>query len=95
VIVRKNGKGCLIIIGGHESKGQRAERPILELVASRVSPKGRLALVTVASQEPEALAAEYTRVFNELGVKHVDHLDIRRRADAETERAVETIKNAR
>ena len=93
--MRKNGKGCLIIIGGHESKGQEAERPILELVASRVSPRGRLALVTVASQDPQALAAEYTRVFGELGVAHVDHLDIRRRGDAETDQAAKTIRNAR
>ena len=76
-------KGTLIIIGGHEDKD--GDAIILEEVAKRIKNGNRLVLITVASQQPEELAAEYRTVFRRLGVTKVDMLDIRSRADAADE----------
>ncbi|HEU5090135.1 MAG TPA: cyanophycinase, partial [Roseiflexaceae bacterium] len=73
-------KGTLIIIGGHEDK--QGDEVILQEVAGRVKNGNRLVLITVASHQPEELAAEYRKVFRGLGVTKVDVLDIRSRADA-------------
>lgn len=86
-------KGKLIIIGGHEDK--EGDRAILEEVCHEANGKnGSLVIVTVASQEPEALAEEYTKVFKELGVKRVDVLDIRERSQGEDETNVQRLREA-
>jgi len=80
-----NGKvhGSLIIVGGHEEKDNEAERPILEEIAARARRrKGNLVVVTVATQLPEEVAADYRTVFRELGVRDLDVVDIRSREDA-------------
>lgn len=64
-------KGCLIIIGGHEDK--QGNREILTEVARRAK-RGRLVIVTVASQQPEALAEEYRAIFHELGVAKLEEI---------------------
>jgi cyanophycinase len=71
--------GTLIIIGGAEDK--EGERRILREVARRAD-KGTLVVATVASEVADELWPIYERVFRELGVKHVEHLDVRRREDA-------------
>lgn len=74
-------KGSLIIIGGHEDKEHDME--ILKEVAKPLShTKKRLLIVTVASHLPQELAKDYQEVFGKLGVKNIDVLDIRTRADA-------------
>jgi len=72
-------KGTLIIIGGHEAK--TGEERILSEVAARARG-GRLVVVTVASEEPEKLAATYREAFTGCGVAAVDVLDIRTREEA-------------
>lgn len=93
--MKKNGSGRLIIIGGHEQKEAGREREILETVAEHAKGRGRLVIVTVATELPEQMAAEYRKVFGELGVHHIDALDIRSREDAKQEEAVEKIAGAR
>lgn len=88
----KHGRGQLIIIGGHEDK--KGEPEILKRVASAVKRNSTLVILTVASQEPEALAKDYTDVFQELGVKEVDWLDIRAREDAHNEDYVSRVERA-
>lgn len=89
----KKAKGTLIIIGGHEEKQQA--RDILEYVAEKASKgSGRLVIVTVASQKPEGLAAQYTEVFQELGVPDVAVLDIRTRAQAREESCAAVLDKA-
>src|SRR3954467_1831774 len=92
-----NGKvrGSLIIVGGHEEKGKEHERPILEEIAARARRrKGNLVVVTVASQLPEEMAADYRAVFRDLGVRDLDVVDIRSRDDACDDNNVEKIRNA-
>ncbi len=76
-------KGTLIIIGGHEDK--QGDAVILQEVAGRIKNGNRLVLITVASQQPEELAAEYRKVFRRLDVTKLDVLDIRSREDAADE----------
>ncbi len=80
--------GRLIIVGGHEAKDGDRSRTILEEIARRGErERGHLLIVTVATQHPEAVAAEYTRLFRELGVRELEVLDIREREDARSEAA--------
>jgi cyanophycinase len=89
----QNAKGKLIIVGGHENK--KGDRPILETVAQEMrGRKGPLVLITVASQQPEALAEDYIKVFSELGIEKVEVLDIRERAEAYDEANVRKLDNA-
>ena len=73
-----NPKGALIIIGGHENK--EGHRPILEEVARRAG-NGKVVVATLASEEPQEQWKTYRKVFRDLGVKRVEHLDARRRAE--------------
>jgi cyanophycinase len=77
--VTSQPKGKLIIIGGHEDKEN--DQQILKEVA-KPAHKGKLVIVTVATQEPEAIADEYVKVFKKLGVAETAVLDIRTREDA-------------
>jgi cyanophycinase len=73
-------KGSLIIIGGHEQK--EGDPVILREVVRRAKEGKGLVLVTVATNEPEALANDYRKAFAELGLKDIDVLDIRTREEA-------------
>lgn len=75
----RRSQSTLIIIGGHEEK--KGEQLILKEVV-RCIGKGRLVVVTVATQLPEEVAAEYRRVFAGLGVTDLEVVDIRARQDA-------------
>lgn len=75
--------GTLIIIGGHEDKGD--EPLILQEVARHVGG-GKLVVTTVASSLPAAMWDEYERVFRRLGVKHLFRLDVLSHEDACSDR---------
>ncbi len=93
--MRTKPKGTLIVIGGHEDKDRKGEREILAEVAARAKAhKGHLVVVTAATQYPKEVAAEYTAVFSDLGVKSIDVLDIRSRDEAYAEAAVEKVRHA-
>lgn len=86
-------RGTLIIIGGHEEK--QGDRAILTEVARHArGPSHRLVIVTVASQLPEELGRDYTTIFRDLGVGHVEHLDLRVREDAKDPKVVERVERA-
>lgn len=77
----KKPKGSLIIIGGGDKRVEAM--PILEEIASRVAPtKQPLMVVTVATYSPDGAADEYIQVFKDLGLQHVELLDIRTREEA-------------
>jgi cyanophycinase len=82
---------CLIIIGGHEDK--EGDKRILKEVARRVG-RGKLVVATVASEEPRELWETYERVFRNLGVRHVFHLDVESRADAVDEARAKIFEDA-
>lgn len=86
-------KGSLIIIGGHEDKEN--DMTILKEVARPLSESRRkLLIVTVATHLPREVARDYMKVFKKLGVKNIDVLDIRTRADAYSQDNIEKLKDA-
>ena len=89
--MKKGPSGTLIIIGGHEDK--QGERKILKTVAERVAG-GKLVIATCATTLPEEMAEEYVKVFQELGVKQIDVLDIRNRAQAYDPASVDKLEEA-
>lgn len=90
--VQADAKGTLIIIGGKEDKDGNKE--ILQQVADRAG-SGRLVIATVATDVPEDLWEEYRKLFRELGVRHIEHLDIRTREEALSEENARMVENAK
>ncbi|SFM16569.1 cyanophycinase [Nitrosomonas communis] len=84
--------GTLIIIGGHEDR--EGKREILKEVAGRVG-KGKLVVTTVASEEPEESFEDYRKIFQDLGLKGVTHLNVNQRADADSEENGKLLQDAR
>ena len=85
--------GTLIIIGGHEDKHDPCG--ILHHVAQAAKvDRGSLVLITVATEAPGAVAATYRKAFKALGVKHLEVLDIRTRAQAHADEHVRMVQGA-
>lgn len=85
-------RGPLLVIGGHEDK--EGERTILRAVA-RLAAGGPLLVATVASHsQVDALWDTYSRLFAELGVPAVEHLEVESRARADSPRNLELIEAA-
>jgi cyanophycinase len=82
--------GTLIIIGGHEKDG---DQKILKTVADRVG-SGKLVICTVATVEPEESFAEYRKIFQDLGIKKIEQLDIRIREEGYAEEIVSILDGA-
>ena len=89
---KKREPGELIIIGGHEEK--EGDPEILKLVAERAE-KGMLLVATLASSVAMEQWQEYRRVFQRLGVKKIEHLDVETRAEAADDVRAELVKQAR
>jgi cyanophycinase len=86
-------KGSLIIIGGHEDK-ERDMTILREVARPLKENKKRLLIVTVATHLPKEVADDYIDVFGKLGVKNIDVLDIRTRADAYSDENIGKIEDA-
>jgi cyanophycinase len=72
---RRASKGTLFIIGGREDRA--GERAILRELAERIG-SGKLVVATLASEFADERWEEYRRVFQELGVRRIEHLAIER-----------------
>src|SRR5947209_4167631 len=85
--------GPLVIIGGAEDR--KGPGVILrEFVRLAGGHRARLVVMTVASQQPDEVGAEYLDTFTRLGVKHVEARDVRRREQAGDPELLEAIENA-
>ncbi|MEJ8803842.1 cyanophycinase [Pontibacter sp. H249] len=100
-------KGCLLAIGGKESKGENAQtedqehntdfesEQILKFFKDHLKGNDPLvALIPTASTEPDQIAKDYLKVFDKLGLKKVEVLDIRSRDDANKEEYIKIIERA-
>jgi cyanophycinase len=87
-------KGTLIIIGGHEERGESQKREILAEVASRARGGGSLVVVTVATASNPDTGAAYVRVFRDLGVHSPRVLPLRSRDDALSDTVIEQMQKA-
>lgn len=86
-----NGRGTLIIIGGHEDREGR--KTILREVARRVG-KGRLVVTTVASHKPEGYFEQYDRAFRDLELTDLCELYLQTRQEASGEEAISLLDGA-
>jgi cyanophycinase len=86
-------KGKLVIIGGGEDK--EGDCTILkEFIRLAGKAKARIVIMTVATDEPEAAASEYKKVFKKLGVDDVHAVDVSSRKDVLDEKALKVIEQA-
>jgi cyanophycinase len=81
----------LIIIGGKEDK--KGSKEILRAVAKQAG-SGLLAIATLASTEAQSLWEEYERVFHDLGVERLAHLNVERRDAAASARLWRILEDA-
>ncbi len=86
-------RGKLVAIGGGDIR--EGDAPLLkEFLKLAKGPKARIVVLTVATDEPAAAAAEYRAAFKRLGVDDVKALDVSSRADALNPEALEAIEHA-
>jgi cyanophycinase len=92
-VMHKKPKGKLMIIGGNEKSDD--DMTVLEAIAKEIRQKRHpLLLVTVATYSPDGTPNEYIKIFQDLGVKQVDVLDIRSRDEAYEEANVKKVEDA-
>lgn len=100
-------QGRLLAIGGKEDKGnkelseEQAENvnfeseEILKFLVSELRGENPMVLVVpTASTVPEEIAQDYIEAFSGLGVKRIEVLDIRNRADAGKPEFLELVEQA-
>ena len=80
-MTRRGRQRQLMIIGGAE---QKEDDPTIlkEFVRRAGGPKARIVVMTVATELPEELGAEYEHIFKELGVAQVESMTIEDRLAA-------------
>ena len=88
---KKKQPGTLIIIGGGERKDD--QRRVLAEVAKHAGA-GKLVVATVATENPDETWEEYRQIFKELGVRRLEHLDVRFREQAKSEDRVKAMAGA-
>jgi cyanophycinase len=89
---KRRGFGSLLIIGGHEDKEN--DKTILRFLATKVGKAGKIVVATVASGAPQESFNDYERVFRGLGIRHVHHLTIESREEAQLESRVNILRDA-
>ncbi|RSK34680.1 cyanophycinase [Hymenobacter metallilatus] len=100
-----NGK--LLLIGGHESKGDAPEEDeqaayninfapeaILRRLSEEIGSRGPLVVIPTASGEPEESVKDYVKAFRKIGGPEVVPLDIRQRPDAQSEASLKLLDKA-
>lgn len=80
-ILNNTETGTIIVIGGAEDK--KGDKTVLKDVCDTIDKEnGVVVIATVATDLPKETANDYTSIFQGLGVKNIDVLDIKERADA-------------
>lgn len=85
--------GQLVIIGGAEDKKEDC-KILREFVRLAGGPHARIVVITVATELPLAVGAEYIEVFDRLGVEDVRTFDVSHRENANAKSAVKAIEKA-
>jgi cyanophycinase len=88
---QSNGK--LLVIGGAEDKEGDC-RILKEFVRLARGEKARIVIMTVATDHPKEVGAEYRKLFKRLGAGDVKAVDLSNREDTESEKALEAIEEA-
>ena len=86
-------RGKLVAIGGGDIRG--GDAPLLkEFLKLSKGPRAKIVVMTVATDEPAAAAAEYRAAFNRLGVDDVKVVDVSSRADTLKPESLEAVEQA-
>lgn len=86
-------KGLLFVIGGGEDK--EGDCTILaEFVRMAGGDKSRIVVMTAATDLPEELGAEYSRVFRRLGARSAKVVDVSAREDASNPKSLAALAQA-
>jgi len=86
-------EGTLMIIGGAEDK--KGDCVILrKLVELSKKKEGNIIVMTVATEHPEDVGAEYINIFNRLGSEGATAVHVHSRQDANNRQYSELIENA-
>ncbi|HOB19841.1 MAG TPA: cyanophycinase [Candidatus Atribacteria bacterium] len=86
-------KGKLVIIGGAEDK--KGDCVILRKVAELAGEsEGKIVIMTVATEYPSKVGAEYKKLFEKLHIGNIDALHIETRADANDSDSLKRLDNA-
>lgn len=91
--MQENAKGHLIIIGGAEDK--KGDSIILKQAPQMLEDKDILTVLTTATEQPQETGAVYKEVFERIGVKNVEILNINTRDDADDPVMCEVIKKSK
>ena len=93
-------KGKLLAIGGHEQreKGgpdhEQSAEFILQRFVDELRKKDTVVVIPTASEEPDAAAQDYVEVFTNLGIKHVEVLNVQSREQANGGEALDMLDRA-
>jgi cyanophycinase len=86
-------KNTVMVIGGAEDKVHGRE--ILHTFFARSGgTDAQIAIVPCASREPEAMGTRYRNIFEDMGAKRIEVLDIRERSEGEDPRWQEYLEEA-
>lgn len=91
--MEQNEKGYLIIIGGAEDKNGNST--ILKQAPQMISEDDVLTVLTTATENPEEVGRNYLQVFQRLGVKKIQVMNINTRDDADNNEYCEKLKKSR
>ena len=86
-------RGRLMAIGGGEDKEKDCVI-LKEFVRLAGGDEACVVVMTTATDSPEEVAAEYTKVFNRLGAKRIEAIDVSQRSDAMKAESIEAVKKA-
>lgn len=87
------GKGNLVIIGGAEDKEEKCEI-LEEVVGLAGGERGKIIVITTATQKPEEIGSIYINTFRRLGVKEIQTINIDDRQDAYQDRYLRLLDDA-
>jgi cyanophycinase len=96
--------GILVIVGGHENKGEKQEKKVQvahrskEVLSAFVQLTGKkdavIEVITTAGAQGAESFKDYHKAFGSIGVKHVGHIHHDKRADVRSNELMERINNA-
>jgi cyanophycinase len=96
-------KGRLLIIGGHEQRQAASEESaapdksadfILARFVQELPGQRTIVVIPTASEEPDEAAQDYIEAFAQLGIEHVEVLNIQSREQANGPEALDVINRA-
>ncbi len=97
-------KGTLIPIGGNEDKGlDQSESYTLDFIEDSIlshvvreagGPQANIVVIPTASSIPAEVADNYLHGFDKLGCTNINVLDIRKRAQSDTQESIKLLEEA-